>query len=580
MENQEVVKLDQLQETLDIQPMEEVVPTSVESSIPTPIPTEENSPTAPVEEEESSVTSVSTPSKAEDQSEESTEAKSSTNEQERASSHTPRPAAPAAPAPQLKRRPRRTGQPLHLLLQDCSKQHIYGSLSKKTAEDIKAVISDKKALAAELRTFSNDFVLTSARDRVIGEVDEEGKELLKDVDPERDVIKQRFEDESSVFKAYDEAIHDIRVDLYLDSIKPRAQDAAATEAEDNTEATNTNTELNAVLQVWETIYKRVDTEPRRAGRATQGPYPPRTGRPAGLPGRPHPYAPPRASSAGVDVPPPRDHRDYRGYERGPYRDDYYGRDYYDRRDPRDLRGPPGPMSGRPDPRDVRDMRDPRDYRERGPPPPPAALNGRYDDRRRDPARASVLSAHPSLPPKPAYSASSSSAAVPQHGAHQPPNPAAAYAQHYTGQQTQTEMQAAHAAYGAYGYPVAGQADYSNYAAYGAYAQDPAAAAAAAAAYYGGAASGGWDMSGATTAAATSSVAHQVSAGLQLQPFSSGQAGRHRAVPLPTDFMAGPSEAPRLSMPEPHEVLGTIRGVIIRDAQGNIGLSQYHFTQAS
>ena len=43
-----------------------------------------------------------------------------------------------------------------------------------------------------------------------------------------------------------------------------------------------------------------------------------------------------------------------------------------------------------------------------------------------------------------------------------------------------------------------------------------------------------------------------------------------------DFMSGPSNAPRLSMPEPHEVLGVIKGVIIRDAQGNIGLSQYQF----
>lgn len=41
-------------------------------------------------------------------------------------------------------------------------------------------------------------------------------------------------------------------------------------------------------------------------------------------------------------------------------------------------------------------------------------------------------------------------------------------------------------------------------------------------------------------------------------------------------MSGPSSAPRLSMPEPHETLGYIKGVIIRDAQGNIGLSQYTF----
>lgn len=45
----------------------------------------------------------------------------------------------------------------------------------------------------------------------------------------------------------------------------------------------------------------------------------------------------------------------------------------------------------------------------------------------------------------------------------------------------------------------------------------------------------------------------------------------------SDFMSGPSSAPRLSMPEPHDVLGVIKGVIIRDAQGNIGLSQYQFS---
>jgi hypothetical protein len=390
-----------------------------------------------------------------------------------------------------------------------------------------------------------------------------------------------------VFKSYDDAVHDIRVDLYLDSIKPRAQEAE----ENGPETTARNEELNNVIRVWDTLYKRVEAEPRRAGRATQGPYPVRGGRPTGPPGaRPHPYAPNRPSSSspaygppGVGAPPFRDPRAYRDYERGPYRDDYYGdrrgdyhRGDYDRRDPRDLRGLEPTPTGRPDVRDVRDMRDPRDYRERGPPPPAAAKgdpygSSRYDDRRRDPTRdprhntgssASPLAAHP-LPPKPAYDASS------QHAAHHATN--SAYAQHYPGQQPSADIQAANAAYGAYGsaatYPVAGQADYANYP-YAAYAQDPAtaaAAAAAAAAYgYGGAAPVSWDMS----------------AVLQLHPFSANQPGRHKTLPLPTDFMTGPSDAPRLSMPEPHEVLGTIRGVIIRDAQGNIGLSQYHFTHAS
>lgn len=114
MENHEQVKSEQ-----ESQPMEEVVapvPADVvESSIPTPITTEENSPTTPAEDTQ--ITSAPSPVKEEEQSEELHETQAL--EQERSSSYPPR---PAAPAPQLRRRPRRTGQPLHLLLQDCSKQ--------------------------------------------------------------------------------------------------------------------------------------------------------------------------------------------------------------------------------------------------------------------------------------------------------------------------------------------------------------------------------------------------------------------------------------------------------------------------
>ncbi|KAF9572955.1 hypothetical protein EC968_009160 [Mortierella alpina] len=510
---------------------------------------------------------------------------------------------PAAP---LKRRPRRTGQPLHLLFQDCSKQHISGYLCKKSSEEITAIISDKKALAVDLQNYSNEFVLTSARDRVITEVDEQGKELLKDVDPERDIIKQRFEDESSVFKSYEDAIHDIRVDLYLDGIKPRKESEESSE-----DITLRNTELNTVLQVWDVLYKRVEVEPRRAGRATQAPYPGRTG---GVPGaagtRPHPYAPSRfpasppygpghAGPPHANAPPFREnrshHRDY--HDRPPYRDDYYPdrrddyrRPGYEHRDPRDSMGPraPGPVPmGRPD---LRDMRDHRDYRDRPPPPsargegPYGAGAGRYDDRRRDRldlsnappprdsrhfgsngATASPLTAHPSLPPKP-------------HGAHydasaQPPATSAMYPQHYPPAPPQhpshVDAHGAHAAYNAYGqqqaYSTPGHADYAGYA-YAGY-QDPATLATQSQQYpYASGAAGEWSLA--------------AGAGHHVQTFASTQPGRHMAVPLPTDFMSGPSEAPRLSMPEPHEVLGTIRGVIIRDAHGNIGLSQYQFYQAT
>ncbi|KAF9189904.1 hypothetical protein BGZ51_009183 [Haplosporangium sp. Z 767] len=480
-----------------------------------------------------------------------------------------------------------------------------GYLCKKTPEEITSIISDKRLLAADLRNYSNEFVLTSARDRVIGEVDEEGKELLKDVDPERDVIKQRFEDETSVFKSYDDAIHDIRVDLFLDGIKPRKQE----EVEENTDTSTLIAELNAVLQVWDTLYKRIEVEPRRGGRATQGPYPSRGGKPVGPPGtRSHPYAtgrypaaspphfgPPFAGSPHHNAPPyPRGHRDY--HERPPYRDEYYPdrrddyrRPDYDRRDPRDhpigMRGHGLIPLGRPDSRDMRDTRDHRDFRDWSG-PPGARNDGRYDDRRRDrpemgnipplrdgrhhgmaSANVSPMATHPSLPPKP-------------HGAHQAANNA--YSQQYTPMphHPAADHQSAQAGYGAYGqqpYAVPGQHDYSAYQ-YSGYGQDPATIAAHQQYAYPAGATGTWDMTAGATATATAAAA--AAAGLHIQPFTSVQPGRHKAVPLPTDFMSGPSDAPRLSMPEPHQVLGTIRGIIIRDAHGNIGLSQYHFTQAT
>ncbi|ORZ09782.1 hypothetical protein BCR41DRAFT_388286 [Lobosporangium transversale] len=518
-------------------------------------------------------------------------------------------------APPMKRRPRRTGQPLHLLLQDCSKQHILGCLCKKTSEEIKAIVSDKKALATELRNYSNEFVLTSARDRVIDEVDDEGKELLKDIDPEKDVIKQRFEDETSVFKSYDDAVHDIRVDLYFEGIKPRKHESQ----ESAVEASARNKELNTVIEIWDIYHKRIEIEPKRSGRATQSPYPGRGIRPSGPPGtRPHPYAPYRSPSAGPGPAPPhynaplyagppamsgpnfRESRGHhRGYDRPPYREDYYPdrrEDYrrpdYDRRDPRDhhlgtrpLPPGTGPM-GRPDPRDMRDMRDPRDFRDR--PPPLAARNdgffglpggSRYDDRRRDrlenshvpplrghsgPNGTSPLNPHPSLPPKPHGTNFDS---IPPPHAQQHHASGSIYPQSYPPTPHQPPHMDPQGYYAAYGQPMdysmPGQADYTGYGYTDAqgYTYPPAATAGS-----------NWDMNAGSTGASTT--------GLNLVPFNSSQPGRHKAVPLPTDFMSGPSDAPRLSMPEPHEVLGRISGVIIRDAQGNIGLCQYQFTQSA
>jgi hypothetical protein len=92
---------------------------AMDSSIPTPVESVEGSPTAAQGEtiaaSEASLTpsevdSVFTPDQQQQQ-----------QSQQSAQSVSTKPSAPVPP-PQLKRRPRRTGQPLHLLLQDCSKQ--------------------------------------------------------------------------------------------------------------------------------------------------------------------------------------------------------------------------------------------------------------------------------------------------------------------------------------------------------------------------------------------------------------------------------------------------------------------------
>ncbi|KTW31624.1 hypothetical protein T552_00263 [Pneumocystis carinii B80] len=59
-------------------------------------------------------------------------------------------------------------------------------------------------------------------------------------------------------------------------------------------------------------------------------------------------------------------------------------------------------------------------------------------------------------------------------------------------------------------------------------------------------------------------------------FTSDQQGRHQHLPLPSDFMLGPTDGARIVMPEPHYVLGVIKGMVIRDGQGNFGISKYSF----
>lgn len=117
----------------------------VESSIPTPSftpqpETVENSPSSQTADEASSV------SNSEVAPSEPTTVPSSPSSQSQSQSHKPHDKV-APPPPQIKRRPRRTGQPLHLLLQDCSRQVCFSSLCESLSLDyIDIAISDSLLL--------------------------------------------------------------------------------------------------------------------------------------------------------------------------------------------------------------------------------------------------------------------------------------------------------------------------------------------------------------------------------------------------------------------------------------------------
>ncbi|CCJ30020.1 unnamed protein product, partial [Pneumocystis jirovecii] len=68
-----------------------------------------------------------------------------------------------------------------------------------------------------------------------------------------------------------------------------------------------------------------------------------------------------------------------------------------------------------------------------------------------------------------------------------------------------------------------------------------------------------------------STTHQFQNSQENVLFTSEQQGRHQHLPLPSDFMLGPMEGARIEMPEPHHVLGVIKGMVIRDGQGNFGI---------
>ncbi|CAG8583539.1 663_t:CDS:2 [Racocetra fulgida] len=363
-------------------------------------------------------------------------------------------------------------------------------------KDIKELLNDRKKLHADLQLYCTDVVLTSARDRILNELDERGKEALKDISPDSEIIKLRFEEAAALHKNFTDAVEELK----LKSTGPDEvmQDTPSTEESDA-------------------------NKPSERRGQNRGGYWQSRGAPRHAPYQNQAQGQRRRDWGARDD---RDYRERRGdehYNRD-RRDEYPRRDY-DRR--QDFRGPPTPSPAfnrerpqmdsydrRPD-----DSRHPRDHR--GPPlpltiGPPKPSPSIYDA--------------PPMPPMPPN--------VPNPSI-QSPQPGYDYTSYSADQQYSS-------VYPGY-FPQYPQDSSTNGQSYQ---------------YSTVSTSAGWDTQ----------TNPMQSVPIQLASFNWNQPGRHTAIPLPTDFMSGPSNAPRLSMPEPHDVLGVIKGVIIRDAQGNIGLS--------
>ncbi|KAM3583702.1 hypothetical protein VKS41_003674 [Umbelopsis sp. WA50703] len=470
---------------------------------------------------------------------------------------------------QQRTKPKRSTNALHLLFLEASKLYILRALCQKNENEIASLAKDKKKLWSEFKSFASAQILEEAKEAILPELSEKGKEALSDVSPENEIIDMRFDEHEAIERSFEDAIAELRYDHYEESGSRQSKNESDTVEEDKSETITKGDSyseaLPTIFRIWDQYSHRrsgrENPDPRSdwsyEGNVVGGKYRVnRTtpGRP-GYPPRHAPYYPP---------PGPRS-RD--GYRRGPspnrdYRDRKEREDYYRERRYDDRRPPLSPPGS-----DFR--RWPRD--DRGPPP-----GARYDGRERDgyprpnddrypgrmsargpsPAReqrVTVGPIHPNLSGRPSKSTYEA-----------PPVPV-------TQKQTPEVPVESNYGYGN-GYQNANAAYNSGY--YGQYQNQNVGS------MYGSqqAVYPAYQGQGASTQ--QQQWPQQFMPPLPMNSFASRDYGRHTALPLPTDFMSGASDAPRLSMPEPHQQLGVIKGIIIRDAQGNIGLTNYTFNSLS
>ncbi|CAG8576320.1 17645_t:CDS:2 [Funneliformis caledonium] len=444
-------------------------------------------------------------------------------------------------------------QPIYLLLRECLKEYITGHLTTKTEEDTKEIFNDRKKMHSDFQLYCTELVLESARDRILNELEENDRESLKDVSPESEIIKSNFGEGHALYRSFVDVIEELK------TLQNPALDDGEDKLNGENEFDNPSEETNLlgqILRLWEQNNKNYflgipnvnHDQHRNRGRGHNRGYWPQRGGP-----RHTPYSNRGGRSRDWGA---RDDREFRERRQDDHyrdrREDYPRRDF-DRR--QEFRGPIGPT--------------PNFSRER----PPIgrrddSYHRNYDDRRRNSyerrpderhprdQRVPLQHPHSIVPPKasPAIYEAPPMPPMPPNGPNPPlpppPQPAYDYSQYPHDPQYPQGP----------GYTSEyNSQNYSNY--YGQYQESQVNGHTNPPYLYPSTPSStGWD---------SQSTSIQSIPPIQLTSFNYNQPGRHTAIPLPTN-------APRLSMPEPHDVLGVIKGVIIRDAQGNIGLSQYQF----
>ncbi|KAL0085548.1 hypothetical protein J3Q64DRAFT_1103362 [Phycomyces blakesleeanus] len=401
--------------------------------------------------------------------------------------------------PNVRTKPRRSTNALHLLVQEAARNFILSDLVHRSAESLAGLAKDRRKVWTELRQYSDAKVLGEAKEKIMHELRETDKEALTDVSPESEIIRMRFDEHEAVSRSFEDALTELRYEHNNEGEEEGRKD------------------LEELFKALEPLIvsrpRPVErTQPRfeKRGRGGGGyhvgtrnpPYPVHQFRPRDVPGY---------SRGG-----PRDYRDRRD------REEYYRRRYeeddrreFERRPPL----PPLPPHGY---EDYRGRRDPY------PPRPP------FDDHRRiprpDPKDSRFPNPRDSRPfggpggvgPGVGIGGPMKPGPVVYEPTPKPPIPVAVDPSTYGYPPTADPYAAAAPA------PI-----YDPNAQY--YPPDPSMA------VYGPAYPAPYPPPPPQAQQAAPQPWYPAPITLS---FSSRDPGRHMALPLPTDFMAGPSEAPR------------------------------------